>query len=60
MIMNSYAWDIYGMLCKNFENMIEILMHIYIYPSYGKTQVRYTYYEWNVVLGYSWDDYCWI
>ena len=24
---------------KNFENMIEILMHIYIYiyPSYGKT-----------------------
>ena len=31
MIMNSYAWDIYGMLCKNFENMIEILMHIYIY-----------------------------
>ena len=33
MIMNSYAWDIYGMLCKNFENMIEILMHIYIYIS---------------------------
>ena len=39
MIMNSYAWDIDGMLCENFENMIEILMHIYIYiyPSYGKT-----------------------